>query len=347
MKNVCFILSSSIEYSPYVNNYLELVNTEVTQVTMIQWNRKKKQSAVLNSFEDKKNSGKRNYVDYLAYTNFVKKKLKGKEFDFYVVFSAQMAYFLKSFLRNKSYIIDIRDYHPIMKFKSTRKVLLGAKKVVLSSKGYENVIPEEIKCIINHNINKEKLNSYKATEFISDLSTDKIILSAIGANRDLEENIKLINEVKGSQHIILKFDGDGDVNNSLKYLVQNENINNVFFSGYYNKIDEQSLFEKSNIINSVRNTAQFNNARALPNKLYSAAYFYRPIITNSGSYLAEIVTEFSLGLVIDEYVEIEKKIIDYYKNFDRQAYLIKRNSFLDMVYEENSVFYQAVSDLLN
>ena len=92
------------------------------------------------------------------------------------------------------------------------------------------------------------------------------------------------------------------------------------------------------IINSIYSLNSQEVQPAIPNRLYDAALFKKPIITAKGTYLSEIVEEYKLGFCIDIFNDdIKKCLNEYINSFDPQKFTKNCNKFLDEVYrdEEN------------
>ena len=334
-KKICLIVDSSLEFCPYVKNYIEILDS--CELDIIEWNRLKLTLDRKNTYiyEDSTASHQKNLIQYIKYSMFVKKVIKNKKYDCIIVFGIQMSFFTKNIIKSVEYIIDIRDYHSIAKLPCTNKVLMKSSALIVSSPGYKRFLPEHSNVLINHNYNGDIL----INKGISKIEMPKtVILSAIGANRDLEENIKMIKNIGNDQRIKLHFNGKSIINDKIQEYCSENQIDNCFFTGFYDKKEEPELYSKSDIINSIRDNSNFNNSVALPNKLYNAAFFRKPILTNSGSYLAELITKYKIGLIVDDYSNITNIILDYLNNLDVDEFNRNCELFLTDIEIENNLF---------
>lgn len=350
-KKICLILSSSLEFSPYVNNYLDIFSDQI--ITIIEWNRLKikRQNIMKNTFtyEEKSSGHQKTFLKYLKYYKFIKRILKKKKYDLFVVFGIQMSFFLKSLLKGKKYIIDIRDYHFFSKLPPTKKVLSMSKAIVISSKAYTNFLPKHDNILINHNFNIYDNEEIKksSTNFFKDMNNDRpLTISTIGANRDFDDSIKIIEQIRSQKEIVLYYHGQSSVNEKLKKYCTDNEIYNVIFSGFYEKKEERDLYKHTHLVIEVRNNNVYNNALALPNKLYNSALYYKPILTNAGSYFSQVVIEYDLGMVFENHSTFLKDLQKYLSNFSLLKFLDGREKFLEKVIQENNIFREYIKNTI-
>jgi len=90
-----------------------------------------------------------------------------------------------------------------------------------------------------------------------------------------------------------------------------------------------------------------NNRTALPNRLYNAAYYGRPLLCCGGTLLSEVIQQQGLGLVIDSFCDVGKRIVRFFDEFDIERFNNARISFFEQVIAENKVFQESVLELLS
>jgi hypothetical protein len=75
----------------------------------------------------------------------------------------------------------------------------------------------------------------------------------------------------------------------------------------------------------------------------------RPIIVNSGTFLAETVKEYGLGIVVDldEIGDLHSKLLAYTNVEMYRQYLLNCEHFLEKVKEDIGIFQNVVGRLLN
>lgn len=337
---IYLICPSNYFLMPYVSIYVDQINKMKIDYKIIYWDRIHKYEEVPNSivYRDEFENFNRGIKQYIKYYLFIRKNIR-KGAKKIIIFSPQLIpsiFFLK-----RSFIIDIRDYHKIMDKKIIKNKMKNAEFITVSSKKYMELLPD-VRCFVNHNFNAN-------TEILKSknkLVNTKIVISNIGAIRDFEANKNLIYNFANNEGYTIKFHGNGPDKVSLENYVQKNNINNVEFTGEYISSEENQLYSESDVINLVRDNTELNNRIALPNRLYKACKYNKPIITTEGTYLSEIVKEFDLGITVSS------NIINNYQIQKLQTLLNDKNlesrqkDFLVKVVFENNDFLNELKKFL-
>ena len=287
------------------------------------------------------------FFDYYKYYKFVINVLDNNRFDKLIVFGLQMTFFLNRYLiRNYSgkYIIDIRDYNNILKIFNPMKVIEYSAFTVISSPGYIKWLPKSDIFLINHNTQIKSFSELVSPSLNN--KPNKINISYIGAIRDLNINIDFINSLANNKFFDLYYHGEGDINNKMMRYLSDNYVSNVVFTGRYERKDEANLYLEADFINVLRYNDNINNYTALPNRLYNAALYGKPMIALRGTYLAELIEKYTLGLVLDSFMDVEREIVDYLRNFNREKYELGRFTFFEMVIKENQKFKEKVEEFI-
>jgi hypothetical protein len=348
---IALICPTNMLYMPYVNNYIKILRETNIDYIIIYWDRFHIEENNNDEFKyrDKKVGFQRNFLDYFKYNNFIIKQLNKTKYDRIIVFTLQVAYFLKNYLiknYKENYILDIRDHNKIIKFFNVKKVVNNSEFTVLSSPGYKEWLPTSDKYIINHNTQIDNMRKLKTVNM--NFENQKIKIAYIGAIRDYQVNIDLINSVKNSENIKLMFHGEGHINKDITNYLENGDIRNIVLTGRYNKENEESLYNNSELINVLRYNDGVNNKTALPNRLYNALLYGKPLISFEGTYLSELIKTYNSGLVLDSFDNTEERIRNYYlRDFDKEKYEEGRISFLKKVINDNTCFKLNVKKFLN
>lgn len=347
---ILLIAPSNLNHMPYVKSYIDILNRYKYRYKIINWDRFNNEKETLNNiiYKDKKIGHRRNFFDYYKFSRCVKKEIKKLNPSKIIIFGIQLSFFLKGTIVEKfhnNYIIDIRDYNKIFNKRYFKKIFRCSNVNVISSNGYKKWLSREndgIKYVINHNFNmsKQMLNSMEKIEAIA--NNDRITISYIGSLSDKKVNDQLIDKLKNNSRYILRFIGEGIINNHLLDRINNEKINNMYVEGYYEKELESQKYKESELINMLMSKENINNLTCLSNRLYNAAYNSKPLIVLEGSYMAKIVERHSLGLVLDNLDNIEYKIERYLEDFDVVQYNNQRYLFMEKVIEENNYFETVV-----
>lgn len=337
---IALICPSNILFMPYVTNYEKILKANNIDYTIINWDRFHiEDHNEENKYRDKKIGHQRNYYDYYKYQKFLLKQLNENLYDKLIIFGLQLGHFLKSYLINNfkgKYIIDIRDYHKIIKFFNVKELIDRSDFTVISSPGYKQWLPKNFEYVINHNTIVNALEELQQSNNI--FNNDKLIISYIGSLAHYKSNIEFINQIKSSNHFTVIFHGDGMINNSIEKYIRENNIRNVEVYGRYQKHEEKELYAAANLINTFLDNENINSKTCLTNRLYNSVIYGRPLLALSNSYLAEQIDKYKLGLVLDSFEDMDGKIMNYIKQFDSQEYEKGRISFFKMVINENEHF---------
>jgi hypothetical protein len=345
---LALICPSNKLYMPYVSNYEKILNANKVNYEIINWDRFHIEDANNSlKYRDLKTQHQRNYLDYYKYKKFIVERLNSTNYDKIIVFGIQLSYFLKSILIKEykdKYILDIRDHNKIIKFFNIKRLIDNSMYTVISSPGYKEWLPSSDKYLINHNTQLDNLDDLK--DISSKLEDKKISVAYIGALRDFAINIDLINSLKNNMEIELCFHGEGDINEDIDIYLKDNEINNVFLTGRYKKEDEESLYNRSDLINVLIPNSNVNNKTLLPNRLYNAAIHGKPVIAFKGTYLADIIEEYKLGLILDSFINMDIKVNKFIKEFDRKKFQNNRYRFLQKVIIENEQFKNKLNDFI-
>lgn len=342
---IALICPSNTLYMPYVENYINILNEINLEYDIINWDRFKIEKESRFIYRDSKIGHQRSFLDYFKYSRFVLNILKKNNYDKVVIFGIQLVFFLKRHLIKEyrdRYIIDIRDYNRIIKYFNIEKTIEHSNFTVLSSPGYKEWLPESNNYVINHNTKIGSLNELKEIQPFDLSSSNEISVGCIGALRDYKINIDFIESLKNNELVKLNYHGEGNINQGIsKYLLEH-GIENVNLTGRYDKEEEPELYKKNNIINVLRYNDGINNKTALPNRLYNAVTYGKPMLAFEGTYLSETIKEYNLGLIIKDFDTIERKVVVYMENFDFELYKNNRYLFFDSVIKENEDFHNKI-----
>lgn len=346
---IALVCPSNMLFMPYVGNYTKVLDDCEISYDIVNWDRFGTEDA--NNplkFRDKKTGHQRGFVDYLKYRTFVLKILKNNDYDKIIIFGIQLSFFLKPYLLKKkknNYILDIRDHNHILKVFDIQKVVEGSAYTVLSSPGFKKWLPSSDKYVISHNTTIDTVDELK--DCSSDLlQKDKLKIAFIGALSDYKVNIDFIDSVKDCDKVELVYHGEGLFNKDIeKYIVKNK-ISNVALTGRYTNEQENDLYADSDLIHALRYNDDINCRTLLPNRLYHATYHGKPLIVAEDSYLAELTHSYGLGLVVDSFTDLEKKVIQYLTDFNIEEYKVKRTVFFQKVVEDNHLFRNSINKFI-
>lgn len=345
---IALICPSNMLYMPYVNNYEIILQKNLVQYEIINWDRfhiEDKDHPF--KYRDSKIGHQRNVLDYYRFSKFISKKIKSDKYDKVIIFGIQMVFFLKDILLNEytgKFILDIRDHNKIVRFFNIKRIIENSSFTVISSPGYKEWLPQSNKYIVNHNTQVNSLEDLKEMDI--KFKDKKIEIANIGAIRDYSINIGFINSLINSSKFNLYFHGEGNINKNISRYLETNNIKNVYLTGRYDKDDEIDLYKQSDLINLLVPNNHINNRTLLPNRLYNAALYAKPAIAYEGTYLADQIRFYNLGMIINSFDGIEKNIRNYISNIDEKTYRKGRTSFFENIIKENCYFITKMQNFI-
>ncbi len=349
---IALIAASSPEDAPYLNYYLPVFDRLGISYDLIFWDKKgssfktRNNDYVFRRSSDIFGNIFRKGIDYFAYASFVKKILKQNSYDRIIIFTIMPALFLgRKLLRGDArYIVDIRDYSPALKISALRRLFhsVAGKSyaTVVSSPGFKEFLPKESRYILSHNISSESAGSELLESRESETPLKVLTLGLI---RDEVANKAVVDALAANPSFELLFAGKGPILENIKEYALNRNIENISFLGPYIKSEEISICRDSDFINAFLSDS-FNSSILLSNRLYSSVVAGTPVIVNKHSEQGRIVEKYDLGIGIDNTLNLDKILLDYARNFDREKYNTGRRRFMDRIRTDIATFEKALTD---
>lgn len=337
--SIYFICPSNTRFMPYLS-YYDSALPKSQERRYIIWDRFCDEGKVADKiiYRDDLKGHQRGVISYIKYMIFLYPqllKLTSKDRKL-VVFGFQNTFFLTPYLllTKANYVIDIRDYHYLFKLIPS-SIFKKASFVAVSSPAYAKLFKNGVNSVVCHNLYDYKIKPEADSKHFSKKS---IKVSYMGAIRDLSSQKILINSLSNDKSFLVSFHGVGDIVPELKSYVSEHNINNVEFTGRYEKEEEYSFYKAASIINILKTSSTYNERVALPNRLYSAAFFYRPLLSYKGSTASDIIEEYSLGLCLDPKQNIRKSVSEYLTNFSFSIFKNNCDRFLEKVRKDQKLF---------
>lgn len=343
-------------YMPYIEKYERILKKENVPYDIVFWDRDSTQTSIVCEHNEytfchiTTTSTLKKIVPLFKYIYFVKQLIKTNKYDKLIVFTTIPSIFLISLLLNEydgKYIYDYRDvtYERWLIFRKLVNTIVDHSYfTAISSKGYLNILSFNKKILLCHNISN--------MEYIiptPDNIRDKAVLTIgfLGYVRYFDVNSNLIQSFKGYSNFQLKYYGTNFSNCNLKQYAESIQANNVLFYGKYNNDDKPRLYQEIDLINSIYSTDSPEVKYAIPNRLYDAVLFKKPIIASKGTYLAEIVENYGLGLVVDPYDrDIPVRVKEYIHQYNYKKFEIACNNFLDIVEKDEEKINQMLENFI-
>jgi len=340
---IALICPSNRLYMPYVENYSEIIREYNVNQVIINWDRFGSELEHEYTYRDLKTGHRRNVFDYWKYSEFVIRKLDDLSPDKVVVFGLQLGAFLNRPLLSRfasNYILDIRDYNRIIRLWSPLELIENSFMTVVSSPGYLEWLPPSDRYAINHNTRIPESKVLYSSTMRSPGGV--VAISSVGAIRDYDINVEMLKALKDDPRFAMRFHGNSDVATRLHHFARVANIGNVLFTGRYEATEEKKLYLASDMISVLRFADAVNNKTALPNRLYNAVLYGKPLLAFQGTLLASIIEKYRLGLVIDSFPNLASKLQTYFAGFDQTEFDEGRRLFLSEVIADNTQFESSV-----
>ena len=347
---VCIIGHTERNYLPYMEKYVQFLKRHGVEYDIVCWQREERPRAGSLDYYEKVKPGVFNKIaSYRRFKRHVVRILEKNRYDKLIVLTTMPAIFLRKVLFENykgKYLFDFRDYS-FERFPLYRRIvdrLIGNSGLTtISSLGFMEFLSPNDKIIMNHNF-----TNHEPAEFMPDLRQKQVInIGFIGGVRYYDENTFLIEQLKNTFRYQLWYIGQPHPDCDLPgYCAQNE-VTNVSFVGKYDNSQKPELYKSIDIINSIYGDDSLEVTTALPNRLYEACLFKKPIISSKGTYLGQIIEQYHLGLSIDvEQDDVRKILDDYIDNFDREAFLEGCRRFLNVIKADELRLQEALAQFI-
>lgn len=346
MKSVAIVLPCSIDRAPYVKYYTDILDDENITYEIIYWNRDA--SHIENKYhcylsEDRQSNLFSKYKKYKGFIEFVKSILINKHFDFVIVFTIVpillLSFFLERHYKGK-YIYDIRDYSVVLKcFKIPfGRMIKKAIVVVVSSPGFFRWLPKR-EYLISHNVSKKLLCEYR--DKWCSFDNKQIAILTIGQIRDYKVNYEMLRLLQRQDRIRLLYAGYGNVYEKLRKRTSTR----VHFLGSYKKENESAIVLNSTFINGMTDH-DINSKTLLSNRLYLCCLYRRPIIVSDGTFQAEMVRKYDLGIVVKDLKDLSDQIFLYVDNFSIEKFDKSCRLFMSEIMKDINMFEKTVLSVI-
>ncbi len=262
---------------------------------------------------------------FFAFRKTVKKIIKDGRYDRIVILNTMPGVLLSDILLKKyknRFILDIRDYtYEKYGFYRHRVNLLIDHSFfsTISSPAFCQFLNRE-RCdrlLLNHNISNE-LQKMVSCRDLKLMKTGNI--GFVGAVRHEKENENLIDEFGNDERFKFLYYGVFNDGCCLDSYCRKHNVENAWFYGAFDNADKPRIYENIDIINSVYESRTFGEGYSIPNRLYDAILFKKPMVVFEDTYIAQVVREYNLGLVLTKYGKVKNELLQYVSSFEQKEF---------------------------
>lgn len=343
--------STPLKQAPYIPYYEKELLAKHIPYHVCTWD---KSTDAPTSIEDtvitihsKWHLGKRKYLDFIRISQRLKKIIQEGQYTHIVVVNTIWAMLLRAMLLRDflgRYVIDIRDYKcetmPGYQF-FLKELIEKSFFTTVSSDGFRAFLPVSSKIISNHNITNMEALAECPTLFPN---KEHIAIGFFGFIRYKEENETIIQCIgkSGGDRFSLLYRGvfsEGchlDRDPALRF-------ENVVYGGPFQNADKPEMYRSIDLIHSVYGNNDLAKSTLLPNRLYDTVIFKKPLLVSPGTYLAQVVEKYHLGVVIDyRDPAFLEKLEAYVDHFDKAEFLMGAEEFARIVDTEQKHFLDQI-----
>lgn len=347
---ICVIGGSNIRFMPYLHYYEGILKEAGADYDIYYWNRFAMDEDYPNSLSfDRLDGGSRltRLLGYLAYRRFLLNQLTREAYDIYIVLTMQVGVILSDFLKKKNYVLDIRDYshEDFPPYRAiSRRLVQGSCLTCISSDAFKRWLPRNKPYVVSHNMRLEDLDNR-----CSPFNRETKIVSFIGTIRYMDANVRFLEMVRGITDLKIRYIGAGPCENELRDYCRYAGIENVEFFGPFSPEDRSQYFQDTNFVLSCYGNRSKGEKTLLPNRLYDSCIHKRPIIVNEGTYLAEVVNQNGIGIVVqlDDPGRFVSQMEKYYDTRYYDEYALNCEALLSSVVNDIEHFRASVRQALS
>lgn len=350
---IALVLPGSIWYAPYVRIYTKILDELHTDYSIISWNREGDDKPEGFQYNEPcaKGHGSAGWKAYKGYIKFIKKTIKEQGFERIIVFGPQMTCLLSTFLLTHfrgRYMIDYRDLSIEQKagFKQIFAVMLKFSQAnVVSSPGFKRCLPKR-DYYLSHNFDIDAVKVAFEEKVEGTFNTGKEIeVLTIGAIRDYSSNIEVVKALANKEGIKVSFVGKGGAADQIAEYCKKEGINNVTFTGFYQKQEEAGYVKNATFMN-IFYPRVITHDTALSNRFYNSLIYRKPMIVTRNTTQGDYAEKYGVGLAIETTEGLADKLKAFLKQ-DYATYCERCNTLLSDFIHDYIDFYKAVKQFVS
>lgn len=346
---IALILPGSIWYAPYVRIYTRILDEQKVDYSIISWNREgdDKPEGFQYNVPCAKGHGSAGWKAYKGYIKFIKETIKDNGFDRIIVFGPQMTCMLSLYLLlhfRGRYMIDYRDLSIEQKagFKQLFALMLKFSQAnVISSPGFKRCLPKR-DYYLSHNFDVDAVREAIAVPVDDkfDISNGLEVLT-IGAIRDLSSNMAVVKSLANKKNVIVSFVGKGGAADQIAEYCKKEGINNVTFTGFYQKHEEAGYVKNATFMN-IFYPRRITHDTALSNRFYNSLIYKKPMIVTKHTTQGDYVENNRLGVALNDCSSLYDVLSNFIKTENYEGYCKRCNTLLQTFLKDQEEFETAV-----
>lgn len=334
---------------PYIQYYENFLKKQNQSYDIVLWNRSGQQVDLPNAyvFSAKDRHSKLGKIrPFLGWRRFVLRILKTQQYDRLIILTTMPAILLADQLLGKyknRFWLDIRDftYENVPPYKKlVEKLVYAASAVSISSGAFRSFLPESDNIYLTHNISNQEFAEEHCT---LDIGQRPIQIGFVGGIQFVAQNQMLLQQFANHPGYRLKYVGKAHLGCDLKpFCVKNSILNADFYPAFTND-QKPAIYRDIQLINCIYGNHNPVVRLLLPNRLYDCVLFKKPILVSKGTYLADVVEAYHLGIPVDVANEnVVQAVENYLISFDRSLFEQGCRQFLKKVETEIAAYTQVL-----
>lgn len=289
-------------------------------------------------------------IPFFRWRRFVLRLLRKNRYDWLIILTTIPGILLADKLLGryrKRYWLDIRDYtyEKFLLYKElVGRLTKGSFATSISSEAFLSFLPDDSSCVLTHNITNY---AAKVPSCTLDIEKRPITIGFVGGIQFVEQNKRLLTLFRNNPAYCIEYVGRTHPGCDLQSFCNENQVQNVRFLPAYDNASKPGIYQSIDLINSIYGADNEVVRLALPNKLYDCILFKKPILVSKGTYLAQLVEQYQLGLAVDIETDPVVEMADAYLNhFNQEAFERGCQMLLDKVMQEQTDFENALDQFL-
>lgn len=300
----CVIGFNNLEFSPYANLYLDILNNIGVKFDFILLKRNLR-------FIQNENHIEIPWRDYTSNKlinkslNFIKFKLKVTRvlllgnYDKVIVLTTIPAFLLSIALiakYKKKYVIDIRDYtlESILFFRIIMRFVFKHSLVnIISSPDFKTFLPKN-DYMISHNLRIEAIP--KTNYEFTPNSTGKIVIGYVGSLSYYDQCINLIKLIANDNRFEFHFYGNEEHPYKIKKYIESNRMYNIKYNGIFFDNEKEEIYKSIDIIFNCYGNNNPLLTHAISNKYYDGLIYKKPFLTSPNTTMSYLLEKFCFNI---------------------------------------------------
>lgn len=355
---------AKIKYMPYLNLYLDNIDTNKNEVHVLYWNRDLQFEDIpqvknviwheFKCYQEDEVSPITKIGSFIKFRKFTKSVVRKEKFDFVIALTSVLAVLVSDLLIGKyknRFFFDYRDvtYERLPLYKILLwTIVKNSRKTFISSNAFRGYFPQsqQEKIYLTCNFLPDSLDHREDKELYG-IKSDKIRIAFWGVIRNEEINRKIIERVSNDERFELHYYGrEQGTAKKLKSYAEKICAENVFFHGEYAPEERYAFVKNTDIIHNIYDDNKM--MLAMGNKFYDGLIFRIPQICTEGSFMGKTAEKFGVGKAVNpNEVDFTTSVFDYFKALDEKCFFDNCNNALDQVLEDNKKSINYIKATLN